>query len=495
MTARQKQKIEFGDFQTPDSLAQAVCEKLLALGFSPNVIVEPTCGVGSFVLAAASVFPASTEIHGFEINDSYLETLRGKLYILKNKNNITLAKSDFFATDWTKTIRELSGSILVLGNLPWVTNSTLGAIKGENLPEKMNFLKQNGFDAMTGKSNFDISESMLLEILRCLNGRSGDIAMLVKTAVARKVLAHAQRQKLPIREAGIFLIDAKKEFNASVEACLLVVRLSEGLSDISHQYVIYQDLWTDRGVKVGYRHGLTVGDLDAFDSSSFLFGECPQKWRSGIKHDAASVMELTRTAHGLINGFDEAVDVEAHHLFPLMKGSDIGSGKPWREKFVLVTQHFVGERTDRIREHSPKTWSYLERHAHVLDFRSSSIYKNNPRFSIFGIGDYAFRPWRIAICGLYKSLKFRLIGPVEGKSVMFDDTVYYLSFDQEADAREALALITAEPSLKLLSSLIFWDEKRPVKTGILNNLDWSRLAEKPKQKGQSEMNFMLDLSN
>lgn len=121
------------------------------------------------------------------------------------------------------------------------------------------------------------------------------------------------------------------------------------------------------------------------------------------------------------------------------------------------------------------TWAYLERHGIQLDARGSSIYAKNPRFSIFGIGDYAFYPWKIAICGLYKTLRFRLVGPIDGRPVMFDDTVYYLSFDTEAEAAATLVMIESEPARGLLSSLIFWDEKRPVKTSILNILDWSKL--------------------
>lgn len=490
MNARRKQKIEFGDFQTPDNLAQSVCTKLSALGISPDVVIEPTCGIGTFVLVAVSTFPSVREIHGFEVNDSHLSKLRERLSAARNSDKIKLTQADFFATDWKKMLRSLSGSVLVLGNFPWVTNATQGVIGGGNLPEKSNFLKQNGFDAINGKANFDISEWMLLEVLRWFSGRSGDIAMLVKTAVARKVLAHAERQKLPIREASIFSIDAKKDFNASVEACLLVIRISENPTDAIYDYSIFESMSDTHGRRVGHRDGLTVGDLDAFESSSFLLGECPQKWRSGVKHDASSVMELTRTAQGLINGLGELVDIEMDYLFPLLKGSDIGSGKPWREKFVVVTQHFVGERTGGIRENSPKTWEYLEAHATILDARSSTIYKKNPRFSIFGIGDYAFRHWRIAICGLYKSLKFRLVGPIENKPVMFDDTVYYLSFNTESEAQEALDLLISEPSLRLLSSLIFWDEKRPIKTGILNVVDWSRLGKKPKQLPQIEMDFL-----
>jgi hypothetical protein len=112
----------------------------------------------------------------------------------------------------------------------------------------------------------------------------------------------------------------------------------------------------------------------------------------------------------------------------------------------------------------------------VLNARSSTIYEGNPPFSVFGVGGYAFRPWRIAICGLYKSLRFRLVAPIEGRPAMFDDTVYYLSFETEDEAKETLDRLNSDPAMHLLSSLIFWDEKRPIKTGVLNILDWSRLG-------------------
>ncbi|MBS0309093.1 MAG: hypothetical protein JSS58_08995 [Proteobacteria bacterium] len=183
------------------------------------------------------------------------------------------------------------------------------------------------------------------------------------------------------------------------------------------------------------------------------------------------------------------MDIEQDYLFPLLKGSDIGSGKPWREKFVIVTQKFVGERTEFIRQRSPKTWAYLEAHHEILDSRGSTIYKKNPRFSIFGVGDYAFRPWRIAICSLYKSIRFRLVGPIEGKPVMFDDTVYYLSFESEQEAKSTLALLSSEPAMRLLSSLIFWDEKRPIKTSLLNVVDWSKISPVKRSTPQIEMNL------
>jgi hypothetical protein len=468
-----KQRIEFGDFQTPESLALDICQRLYQLGIRPDAVIEPTCGVGAFVSAAAKAFPETQQILGFDINGDYLDILQERI---KNLNRVHLKQSDFFTTDWPAVLGNITGSILVIGNFPWVTNAAQGIIGGKNLPEKSNFQGHNGFDAITGKANFDISEWMLLEVLRWFECRSGDIAMLVKTSVARKILAHAERKHALVNDAFVIGIDAKKEFNASVEACLLVLRLSSNTKYSNHDYTMFDALHDHRGRRVGHREGLIVGDLVTFNNCAFLVGKSPQKWRSGIKHDASSVMEFTRKAHGLENGLGEVVEFESDYLFPLMKGSDIGSNKDWRSKYMLVTQRTVGEPTQPIQDIAPRTWDYLLRHAAKLDARGSTIYKNNPRFSIFGVGNYAFLPWRIAICGLYKRLRFRLVEPIHGKPVMFDDTIYYLSFETEKEARNTLDKLNSKAAVSLLSSLIFWDDKRPIKTSILNVLDWSRLA-------------------
>jgi hypothetical protein len=63
---------------------------------------------------------------------------------------------------------------------------------------------------------------------------------------------------------------------------------------------------------------------------------------------------------------------------------------------LLVTQKYVGENTHHIQENAPKTWSYLQNNADRFKKRKSSIYKNRPEFSIFGVGNYTFAPWKIA---------------------------------------------------------------------------------------------------
>ena len=474
MNEKARNKKEFGDFQTPEYLAIEVCQKLNEIGIEADSIIEPTCGVGAFVLASRSIFP-NARIYGFEINQEYINQLEEQISN-RGMSNITIEQTDFFLANWKQISTQKNGKLLVIGNLPWVTNSTQGSLGSNNLPEKNNFQDFKGFDAITGKANFDISEWMLIENLSWFKDRSGTIAMLVKTAVARKIISHAEKGKFKLIKASIFKINAKEAFDANVEACLLVLEFNIN-AEPNYDYSIYDSLNSNNHTIVGHREGLTVFNLEDYNNYKFLLGESQIKWRSGIKHDLSSVMELTRTDGIYRNGLDEIVDIEPDLLYPLLKGSDIGANKVWRNKFVIVTQKSVGMDTSFIKDMYPKTWSYLIKHSERLDLRGSTIYKKNPRFSIFGVGDYSFKPWKIAICGLYKTLTFRLVEPIEDKTVQFDDTVYFISFDSKEEAQKSLSYLQKNEVSKILNALIFWDDKRPIKTGILNLLKWE--DEKP----------------
>jgi hypothetical protein len=474
MSPDEKIKVEFGDFQTPRRLAFQVAEWLVKHGIEPKSIVEPSCGVGAFVLASLENFPTAEIIKGFEINSGYLVELKNLLAEKKLSDRVELSVSDFFTKEWSKEVQSLNEPLLVIGNFPWVTNSTLGTLKSGNLPEKSNFQQKSGLDSITGRANFDISEWMTLEVFNWFESKSGHVAMLCKTAVARKLLASAEKNGLNVSESFLIEIDAKKEFDASVDACLLVVGFNLPKRKRNHDYEVYKSLDGKLLKKVGHRKGLTIGNLGDFEKSESLLGESPQKWRSGIKHDASSIMEFTKSDGRLINGLGVEVDLEEDYLYPLMKGSDVATGRERDPKFVLVTQKKVGEETDSIATNAPRTWEYLVANSAKLDGRGSVIYKKNPRFSVFGVGEYSFKPYRIAICGLYKNLSFRLVGPVDSKPVMFDDTVYFISFDTEKEAIKVLEILNSDLAKLFLGSLIFWDEKRPIKTSVLNLLDWSK---------------------
>jgi hypothetical protein len=188
-------------------------------------------------------------------------------------------------------------------------------------------------------------------------------------------------------------------------------------------------------------------------------------------------MEFVRDGNKYRNGYGEIVELEENYLYSMLKGSEVANGAlvgPKRR--MLVTQKFIGEDTNTIKDVAPKTWEYLTSHAEALDKRRSSIYKERPRFSIFGVGDYSFADWKVAIAGLYKRLLFRAIGPVENKPVVFDDTVYFIPCEGEEQAQALKSLLNSEVAREFLEAFIFWDSKRPVTINVLRRLNLVALA-------------------
>lgn len=469
---------EFGDFQTPFSLAQTTVARLRdVLSFTPRTIIEPTCGVGAFLVAAAEAFPSAERVVGVEIDAAYLEQLRDRIKGAPYADKVALIQGDFFKIDWIELLESLPKPILFVGNPPWVTSADIGLIKGDNLPEKSNFQKHRGFDAVTGKSNFDISEWMILQQMNWINFCGGGIAMLCKSAVARKVLQASWKAKRPIADSTCIQIDAMSHFGAAVDACCLIIERSEG--PLSTDCALFESFEDDaRSSVFGLHDGMVIADVDAYRRHRHLIGkEAHYVWRSGVKHDCSKVMELRRTPEGTKNGLGDTVSIEDTYLFPLLKSSDVAKGNTDNARLdVIITQKRVGDRTDCIEINAPNTWKYLANNRDMLDKRGSIIYKGKPPFSIFGIGDYAFEPWKVAISGFYKRLAFQLIPPHHGKPVMVDDTVYFLGCRTEAEAKFLFDILNSAVAKEALSSMIFWNDKRPITADLLKRLNLFELA-------------------
>ena len=469
-----KAPVEFGDFQTPQSLADKVCETLRMRGVCPTSVLEPTCGIGAFLVSALAAFPQAQQLHGLDISAEHTEALLSRLARLERGERVSVRESDFFSLDWRESASELAEPVLVIGNPPWVTNAVIGSNSGTNLPTKKNFQGHSGLDALTGKSNFDISEWMLIHIMEWLNGKRGTMAMLCKTAVARKLLHHAWKHAYALSDAAMYPIDAMADFGAAVDACLLVCDFAPGAE--CQECGLFAELQANnRTSSLGYCCGNLVASVDLFEKTKHLRGIGAYKWRSGVKHDCSAAMELFREGTSYRNGIGEMVDIEPTYLYPMMKTSEVANDLVPR-RWMLVTQHSTGEDTRAIAHRAPKTWRYLEQHAHLLDSRGSSIYKERPRYSVFGVGPYAFTEWKVAISGFYKRLSFRVIGPFEDKPVVLDDATYFLACENQDQAERGARLLNSEAGQDFFLSYVFWDSKRPITTSILNMLDINALS-------------------
>lgn len=467
----------FGDFQTPPDLAQAVCRVLRTE--RPRTLIEPTCGTGTFLTAALGAFPQVRDALGLELNPRYATTTRRAVRKASPTANCRVRVGDFFETDWPVLLAGYTEPLLIVVNPPWVTNSALGVLGGGNLPPKQNLPGRSGLEGLTGKSNFDVSEWMLFRLLEAISSRRATLAMLCKSAVARRVLARAWEAGLPIMSSEIRPIDAVRHFAARIDACLLICRCGNATPAASDCRV-FQALESRQSNRAfGRRDGRLVADVAAYERVQHLIsGAEHRRWRSGIKHDCSSVFEFRKDDSGkLVNGLGEVVELEEDYLFPLLKSSDVARGSmSASNRRMLVPQRRVGEETGSIARRAPVTWQYLQRHAERLDRRASRVYRDQPRFSIFGVGPYAFAPWKVVVSGFYKSLKFVAVGPLDGRPVVCDDTCYFLPCDSAAEARALATRLNGPLARDFFSAFVFPDAKRPLTAEILGSLDLAALA-------------------
>lgn len=495
-------RAEYGDFQTNTDLANKVALHLTTKNVSPEIVIEPTCGKGNFIVASLKQFDSIKKIFGIEIYKPYV--WESKFNIIdfylnnptENKPEILIIHTSVFDFDF-KTIAKENGTkeILIIGNPPWVTNSKLGSLNSSNLPKKTNFKNHNGLDAMTGKGNFDIAEYITLMMIETFQHQKGNIALLVKNTVIKNIVFDQFSKKYNISEIEKYCIDSKKEFNVSVEASLFYCKLNSNPFFECAEFDFYNN--SKAKLNFGWLFDKFVSNIDTYSKAEQIDGKCPFEWRQGIKHDCSSIMELDKVNGHFVNGLKEEIKLESDLVYGILKSSDLKNTviKETR-KHTIITQKKVGQETNYIKYDFPKTFQYLSEHQDAFNARKSSIYNNKPPFSIFGIGDYSFKPYKVAISGLYKTFHFTLVLPQNEKPVMLDDTCYMLGFDKLEFAVYSLILLNSVTTVQLLQSITFADAKRTFTKDVLMRIDLLELSQIiDKSELQKELNYLNEIYN
>ena len=93
-------------------------------------------------------------------------------------------------------------------------------------------------------------------------------------------------------------------------------------------------------------------------------------------------------------------------------------------------------------------------------------------FSIFGVGDYSFKPYKVAISGLYKQTKFTLVKP-NGTVLLLDDTCYFIGFDTLEEAQDIQKLLNQLETQAFIESFMFTDAKRAITKDLLMRIGFA----------------------
>lgn len=465
-------KKESGDYQTPINFSDKICSILLEkYSIQPHNVIEPTMGVGNFLFSTAKIFKKAS-LFGIEINKNYIDTA------IKNGLEGKFFCENIFNFDFNKVKDEFSkyqDPLLLIGNPPWVTNSSLSSLDSLNLPFKDNFKQIKGFDAVTGKANFDICEYIILQLLSEFQGHNNCyLAFLCKEIVVKNIIRDLEKYDFKLEFSDVYKFNAMKVFSVNCDAVLFVAKLSTEFNcktadvyDIINPY--------EKKSSFGWVDDKFISDIrnyiDDFD------GECQFKWRQGVKHDCSKVMEITMKEGHFFNGYKEEIDfVNSDNIYPLVKSSGFKTSliKSFN-KFVIVTQHYVREDTSYLKKNT-KLYSYLLSHSDDFNKRKSIIYKNTPQFSMFGIGDYSFYKYKIGISGFYKEPKFSYL--CSSKPVMVDDTCYFIGTNDKIASMILFSLLDTEYVYDFLKSISFINSKRPFTKDVLQRLDIYKIYKK-----------------
>jgi type I restriction-modification system DNA methylase subunit len=103
----------FGDFQTPLALARDVAVFVEHEERNIRTVVEPTCGLGSFLRAAAEIFGQSATYFGFDINRDYIGSARAALREVTGAAGHVECQ-DFYQKDWKNFFSKQSATVDVL---------------------------------------------------------------------------------------------------------------------------------------------------------------------------------------------------------------------------------------------------------------------------------------------------------------------------------------------------------------------------------------------
>lgn len=470
--------IEYGDYQTPLVFARSVCAKLKKVySLCPTIIIEPTFGTGNFIESALSEFNTIKTVFGVELNNNHYMTAQKRLCSQNIDCQIVLHNADIFSYNLDEIKERITSldNVLIIGNPPWATNSQLSSLFSYNLPLKNNFKGYSGLDAITGKGNFDIAEYIILRMLSEFSNYDCTLAMLCKTIVAKNIIRDIGKYTFGLSKADMYVFNAGDVFNVSCDAALFVVEMRGNGASVCNVF----DYDSNKKIRqFGWQGRAFYSNIPTDKNIASIDGKSPLEWRQGVKHDCSKVMELKHIENSIfLNGLGETVRLNiGYYVFPLVKSSDIKSNEIYKtHKYIVITQRMVNADTSTIKYGDRNIWEYLLSHEELLNARRSVIYKNSPRFSIFGIGDYSFSKYKVGISGFYKEPIFAFI--TGEYPVMLDDTCYFLSFDNACDAIIATALLNSSVCLSFLKSIAFLDSKRPYTKEVLKRIDLLKLAD------------------
>jgi hypothetical protein len=145
--------------------------------------------------------------------------------------------------------------------------------------------------------------------------------------------------------------------------------------------------------------------------------------------------------------------IEDELVYPLLRGRDILDWGVKPSTWIILAQDpstRVGIPLSRMRTKLPKTLGYLSEFKDELLSRKSSSIDKDPFYSMFGVGNYTLKKWKVvwareagrieaAVCST------KTDSTLGSKTIIPDQTVMFIPFDTEDEAHFVCAILNSSP--------------------------------------------------
>jgi hypothetical protein len=434
-----------GAVYTPDWLAEHVLD---VIGWQPDDdLLDPTCGDGAFLRAAvrrrleAGSRDLLTGLRGIDIDPAAVRAARAAIGEMAGAEP---------AVEVGDALDACAQARFVVGNPPWVKWSALPP----EYAARVKALGAVGRDRWVGGIEPDFATVITQHAVRSLLAPGGTLAFVITGSVFSNEASDGFRR---FEDAKVVLVEdyaALRPFAAACHATLLVLRRGEPTT-----YPVPYRVHRRDGVESllatpvpGTEAGPWLKGTAAQHATwRRIFGPGAYRARKGVTTDLNGAFFVTAERNGgetVTISNDPALgrkplprvtaEVEAEHVFPLLRGRDFQTGPALH---VLVPQRGMHGDPDLPRT-APLTHAYLERFRSVLERRSSlrRYQPGRPYWSLWNVGPYTFSPHKVVWREISGRFQAAYVGP---EVVVCDHKLYFVPCASEAEARYLAGILNA----------------------------------------------------
>lgn len=474
----------FGRYDTPTGLAELAVESVRADDsgddgaraddFRDRVVLDPGCGAGAFLAAAArakldafvddhpdapdaDALDAATaadaadriarSVRGFDVNPVAVRASRLALVLavrplLRRDAVASVTPRVVLADAVTTTAADppLDGvrADVLLGNPPWLTwDSLTPRVKdrwrdGPMADPDLDLFTRRGRDARLGYANDDLSLPFAWTCVHELLRDGGRAAFVLKrdltTGPAGELLRRRRVGDRPLSMRRVHDFGSLSPFGREVAAGTALYRLDVGAAaDASEGGNIPTTRWAREGETPAFDSLAAMRRTLAVEETALVPADPSAEASPWVRADAErralgpadyrirhGVKDDAKAVYALDRETIEAHDIEPDHVYPYLKSKHVVKYGLFGHDRHLVPQRLAGEdNADAVRRETPNTYAYLESNRERLEARGSSWFDDGPFYSLFGLGPYTWADYKVVWCRLGFKPHFAVVSTVE----------------------------------------------------------------------------------